>query len=108
MSGGGNPNHDPKTGEFTSGDGGGIDLTKSESGRRLASAWMKSQTKLGSAAHAAGKSTGDHTSDKAVSGTGAVMKGKIYQPPLRGNMTVVNNQYRDKIYAARTKVLRSK
>lgn len=42
----GNPNHDPKTGEFADGPGGS----------------------MGSAAHASGASTGDKTSDHAVNG----------------------------------------
>lgn len=42
----GNPNHDPKTGEFSEGSGGS----------------------MGSSAHASGKLTGDKTSDAALNG----------------------------------------
>lgn len=74
---GGNPNHDPKTGEFTSGDGGGGAGGKyqgnpaAEGARAVHATYegnpnIPNPNRLGSAAHAAGKSTGDHTSDKAV------------------------------------------
>lgn len=53
----GNPNHDPKTGEFSEGPGG----------------------TMGSAAHASGASTGDKTSNDAISGHSALVTSARFQ-----------------------------